>query len=128
MKNKFEKLHDEIEGKKKQNKPRFKEEDYPSPQLKKYPLDEDDQEEDNDLEKDEISYLDIFRRPSFRNVRRNIMSTEDNANVLIVNDTEQESKGKYDYPVNIFKRFLFTWTRKVLKAANTKPHLEISDL
>ena len=128
MKNKFEKLHDEIEGKKKQNKPRFKEEDYPSPQLKKYPLDEDDQEEDNDLEKDEISYLDIFRRPSFRNVRRNIMSTEDNANVLIVNDTEQESKGKYDYPVNIFKRFLFTWTRKVLKAANTKPQLEISDL
>jgi ABC-type multidrug transport system fused ATPase/permease subunit len=128
MKNKFEKLHDEIEGKKKQNKPRFKEEDYPSPQLKKYPLDEDGQEEDNDLEKDEISYLDIFRRPSFRNVRRNIMSTEDNANVLIVNDTEQESKGKYDYPVNIFKRFLFTWTRKVLKAANTKPQLEISDL
>ena len=128
MKNKFEKLHDEIEGKKKQNKPRFKEEAYPSPQLKKYPQDEDDQEEDNDLEKDEISYLDIFRRPSFRNVRRNIMSTEDNANVLIVNDTEQESKGKYDYPVNIFKRFLFTWTRKVLKAANTKPQLEISDL
>ena len=128
MKNKFEKLHDEIEGKKKQNKPRFKEEAYPSPQLKKYPQDEDDQEEDNDLEKDKISYLDIFRRPSFRNVRRNIMSTEDNANVLIVNDTEQESKGKYDYPVNIFKRFLFTWTRKVLKAANTKPQLEISDL
>ena len=129
MKNKYEKFKDEMDVKNKQNKPRFKEEDdYPSPKLNKYPPDEGD-EEDINLDNDEqISYLDIFRRPSFRNVRRNIMSTEDKDNALIVNDLEQDTKGKYDYPVNIFKRFLFTWTRKVLKAANTKSQLEISDL
>ena len=123
MNNKFEKLEDEIDNKNKQNKSHFKEEDYRSPKLKKYP------EENNNIKNGgKISYLDIFRRPSFRNVRRNIMSTEDKDNVLTVNDTEQDTKGKYDYPVNIFKRFLFTWTRKVLKAANTKSQLEISDL
>ena len=129
MKNKFEKLEDEIDGKNKQKKPHFKEEDYPSSKLNKYPPDEGEEEEDKNIENGEtISYLDIFRRPSFRNVRRNIMSTEDNDNVLIVNDSQQDIKGKYDYPVNIFKKFLFTWTRKVLKDANTKSQLEISDL
>ena len=30
--------------------------------------------------------------------------------------------------MNIFKQFLFTWTRKVLLAANSKPNLDMSDL
>ena len=131
MKNKFEKLQNEIElSNKKPNKSRFKEEEYVSP---KYPPDKNKygQEEDeyNNKEDNENLYLEIFRRPSFSNVRRNIMSTEDNVEALKVNTPEKEnSKDKYDYPVNIFKKFLFTWTRKVLKAANSKPQLEISDL
>ena len=124
MKNRFENLENEIEGKQKQNKPLFKEEVFPSPSLNKYPPDIQEGEDEN------ISYLDIFRRPSFRNVRKNIMSTEDNADsLLIIKVQEKEiSKGEYDYPVSFLKRFLFTWTRKVLKAANSKSQLEISDL
>ena len=123
MKNRFENIENEIEGKKKQNRPLFKEEVYPSPSLNKYPPDTPEGEDEN------ISYLDIFRRPSFRNVRKNIMSTEDNADSLLIKVQEQESsKGEYDYPVSFLKRFLFTWTRKVLKAANSKSQLEISDL
>ena len=87
-------------------------------------------EEMDSQSQENISYLDIFGRPSFRNVRKNIMSTEDNVEVegIQVKDKTQEKSEKYDYPVNYFKRFLFTWTRKVLKAANSKPQLEISDL
>ena len=128
MKNRFEKLENEVEGKTKQNKPHYKEEVFPSPSLNKYPPDSEEEEEKNNLDKN-ISYLDIFRRPSFRNVRKNVMSKEDNADALLVKVQEQEStKDEYDYPVSFFKRFLFTWTRKVLKAANSKPQLEISDL
>ncbi len=130
MKEKYQKLENEIEGKKKQNKPRFKEEVFPSPSLNKYPPDiEDDEEAKNNMQNTN-SYLDIFHRPSFRNVRRNIMSTEDNTQTHLINvNTEQEkTKEQYDYPVNIFKKFLYTWTRKVLTASNSKPQLEISDL
>ena len=129
MKNKFEKLQNEIElNNKNLNKPHFKEEEYVTP---KHPPDEnkDEQGESNHSEDNENLYLEIFRRPSFRNVRRNIMSTEDNDEALLVKTPEKENTNeKYDYPVNIFKRFLFTWTRKVLKAANSKSQLEISDL
>jgi len=41
---------------------------------------------------------------------------------------KQKDKVDYDYPVNIFKKVFFTWTRKVLKAANTYPQLELSHL
>ena len=128
MKNRFESNENEIEGKKKQNKPHFKEEVFPSPSLNKYPPDGKEEEEENYPNKN-ISYLDIFRRPSFRNVRKNIMSTEDNTDSLLVKVNKKEtSKEGYDYPVSFFKRFLFTWTRKVLIAANSKSQLEISDL
>ena len=106
------------------------EKSYNSHNLKKYPsLSEDDEEELEEIDSEEnVSYLDIFGRPSFRNVRKNILSTEDNAEGILVKDQSQEKSEKYDYPVSFFKRFLFTWTRKVLKAANTKSQLEISDL
>ena len=42
--------------------------------------------------------------------------------------TLSQSNTEYDYPVNIFKKIFFSWTRKVLKAANTNPQLELSDL
>ena len=134
MKNKFELLQNEIEDKNKQKQPLSKEEVYRSPSLNISPTDmenEEKEEDDEDLDNynnNKMSYLEIFRRPSFRNVRKNLMSTEDNTESLLVNDENEQSNGKYDYPVNIFKRFIFTWTRKVLKAANSKPQLEISDL
>jgi ATP-binding cassette subfamily C (CFTR/MRP) protein 1 len=123
MKEQFIKNENEKEGKKKQNKPRFKEEEYTS--KNKYPSDIEDEEKKED---EEISYLDIFQRPSFRNVRKNIMSTEDHSVLEVDNFEQEKTKDQYDYPVNIFKKFLFTWTRKVLKASNSKPQLEISDL
>ena len=39
-----------------------------------------------------------------------------------------KSKTEYDYPVNIFKKVFYTWTRKVLKSANTYKQLEITHL
>ena len=41
---------------------------------------------------------------------------------------KNQNKKEYDYPVNIFKKIFFTWTRKVLKAANNNPQLELSHL
>ena len=35
---------------------------------------------------------------------------------------------EYDYPVNIFKKIFFSWTRKILKTANTNPQLELAHL
>ena len=35
---------------------------------------------------------------------------------------------EYDYPVNIFKKIFFSWTRPILKAANSNPQLELSHL
>ena len=125
MKEKFANQENEIDEKKKQNKPHFKEEVYRFPSINKYPTDNDDEI----INKEKISYLDIFRRPSFRNVRKNIISKEDTGENIFVNEDEKDiRKRNYDYPVNIFKRFVFAWTRKVLKAGNSKPQLEISDL
>ena len=42
--------------------------------------------------------------------------------------TLSQSNIEYDYPVNIFKQIFFSWTKKVLKTANTNPQLELSDL
>ena len=70
---------------------------------------------------EEVSYLDIFTRPSFNTTQK-----KPNSDSIIIKD--ESGKKEYDYPVNIFKHFLFTWTHKVLTAANKKPQLEISDL
>ena len=41
------------------------------------------------------------------------MSSEDNADNLLINEQEEEkTKGKYDYPVNIFKRIIFAWKKR----------------
>ena len=116
---------EEIKDNSKQSKHFFKEQIYPSSGLNKYPPDNDDFDSIQSHQKKNLkSYLDIFHRPSFRNLSRNVQS-----NAPFVSEQEDaENEKKYDYPVNIFKRFLFTWTRKVLSAANSKPNLEISDL
>ena len=110
----------------KKNKTLYKEESFTSPNLNKYPPDEEDLESISSKQKKDIkSYLDILLRPSFRNITRNIQNNNESDVPFL---SEQEENIKYDYPVNIFKRFLFTWTRKVLSAANSKQYLEISDL
>ena len=124
---------EKVESEKNQNKSNFQEKFYKYRSLKKYPSisDDEDEEELEEIDsqsQEKVSYLDIFGRPSFRNARKNIMSTEDNVESILVKDKTQEKSEIYDYPVNFFKSFLFTWTRKILKAANTKSQLEISDL
>ena len=125
-----EKKDNSIEGKQKQNRPLYKEKIYPSPSLNKYPPDQDEIELVSAQQKKNLkSYLDILHRPSFRNLNRNIQSSyESNTPFISEQEAKESNEKKYDYPVNIFKRFLFTWTRKVLSAANSKPNLEIADL
>ena len=70
----------EMEIKKTQQKANFQEKFYKSRNLKKYPSISDDEDEEELEEIDsqsleKVSYLDIFGRPSFRNVRKNIVST-----------------------------------------------------
>ena len=119
-----------LEGKQKQSRPFLKGKTYPSQNLNKYPPDNEDYLDSNisHQKKNLRSYLDIFHRPSFRNLNRNIQANYDLNTPFISEQEEKETDKKYDYPVNIFKRLLYTWTRKVLSASNSKPNLEISDL
>ena len=123
---KIEKIENDLEDKQKQNKPLYKEEAFSSQNFSKYtPDDPDSKSASLNVKKKLKSYLDILLRPSFH---RNIPNKYE-TNTPFISEQEAESeKIKYDYPVNIFKRFLFTWTRKVLSAANSKQNLEISDL
>ena len=124
---KMEKIENDLEDKQKQNKPLYKDEVFPSPSLNKYPPDDPTSESVSQKPKRNLkSYLDILLRPSFH---RNVPNKyESNAPFISEQEAETENKEKYDYPVNIIKRFLFSWTRKVLSTANSKPNLEISDL
>ena len=119
-----------LEGKQKQSRPFLKGKTYPSQNLNKYPPDNEDYLDSNisHQKKNLRSYLDIFHRPSFRNLNRNIQANYDLNTPFISEQEEKETDKKYDYPVNIFKRLVYTWTRKVLSASNSKPNLEISDL
>ena len=125
---KEEPIENELEVKQKQNKPLYKEEIFPSPGLNKYPSDESEAIPSKP-KKNLKSYLDILLRPSFRHMNRaNQTKYESDAPFISEQEADSENKIKYDYPVNIFKRFLFSWTRKVLSAANSKQYLEVSDL
>ena len=98
----------------------------------------------------DLTYLQIFTRPSFRDQRKMIDNEEstkllytkekekNNCKCISINNNNQINNNyinnkptyykKYDYPVNIFKKIFFLWSRKVLKAANIHPQLEISHL
>ena len=108
--------------------------------------------ENKNLEQPDLSYLQIFKRPSFRDMKMN------KKDIQIINNKREKEKSEdklfqfdniepkikqyarrksstasslnteYDYPVNIFKKIFFSWTRKVLKDANTNPQLELSHL
>ena len=98
----------------------------------------------------DLTYLQIFRRPSFRDHKKMIDNEESiklnkndgnekyikktiglNINSSNVNNSTNNkmfNNIKYDYPVNIFKKMFFLWSRKVLRASNINPQLEISHL
>ena len=93
--------------------------------------------------------MQIFKRPSFRDLIINrkdssLLNKKDKNEDKLFQLGNNESKTKqhfhrksstssslnkeYDYPVNIFKKIFFSWTRKILKDANTNPQLELSHL
>ena len=96
----------------------------------------------------DLTYLQILKRPSFNDMKLNrietpLLSKKDKSSSEKISKSDsidQKSKSLekiksqksikevYDYPVNIFKQIFFTWTKKVLKAANTYPQLELSNL
>ena len=108
--------------------------------------------ENKNLEQPDLSYLQIFKRPSFRDMKMNKKDIQiinnkrekensedklfqfDNIEPKIKQYARRKSSTasslntEYDYPVNIFKKIFFSWTRKVLKDANTNPQLELSHL
>ena len=88
-----------------------------------------------------------MKRPSFHDIKLNktetpLLNKKEKIVEKIFKSDNIEQKNKYndkiksqnslkevyDYPVNIFKQIFFTWTKKVLKAANTYPQLELSHL
>ena len=97
-----------------------------------------------------MSYLEIFQRPSFRDQQKNEINKEMTKHIVKKEKVKDEqklleydyiepkieeyirnknkTKNNYDYPVNLFKKIFFTWTRKVLKAANNNKQLEFSHL
>ncbi len=121
---KEEKREKDLDKKKTPKKPLFKE-GYLSPKR----ASKDDEESFSTKKANVKTYLDIFQRPSFGNQTRNAKNKYlVDTNLISEQEDEIPKEIKYDYPVNIFKRFLFTWTRKVLSKANKKSYLEISDL
>jgi len=59
-------------------------------------------------------------------IKTNNSTTKSNNNKVY--KSNESNKIKYDYPVNIFNKMFFIWSKKVLQAANTHPKLEISHL
>ena len=105
--------------------------------------------ENKNLGQADLSYLQIFKRPSFQDFRtgrkdslslnkneknNNKVYQIENKETKIKQNTKIRSTAssslntEYDYPVNIFKKIFFSWTKKVLKAGNTYNQLELSHL
>ena len=96
------------------------------------------------MDKVDLTYLDIFSRPSYRDSKKrkfndgegitlDYKKSEDFTENYSQNDNDKNSKSKqkietYDYPTNIFGTLFFSWTRKVIRAANNFSQLEISHL
>ena len=106
--------------------------------------------DNKNTEESDLSYLEIFQRPSFRDQQKNAINKEITKHIVKKEKVREEQKlleydyiepkieeyirnknkikNNYDYPVNLFKKIFFTWTRKVLKAANNNKQLELSHL
>ena len=98
------------------------------------------------IDKVDLTYLDIFSRPSYRDSKKRKFNDGEGITLSYKksedftenysqndNDNDKNSKSKqkketYDYPTNIFGTLFFSWTRKVIRAANNFSQLEISHL
>ena len=89
----------------------------------------------------DLTYLDIFSRPSYRDAKKrkfkdgegfafDYKKSEDFSENIMVDDSKKpkNKKEKYDFPSGILGTLFFSWTRKVIRAANNFPRLEISHL
>ena len=97
-------------------------------------------EKNAQIDQIDLTYLDIFSRPSYRDTKKrkfkdgegfafDYKKSEDFSENISVNESNKKHKKEnYDYPTNIFGTLLFSWTRKVIRAANNFPSLEISHL
>jgi ABC-type multidrug transport system fused ATPase/permease subunit len=115
-------------SKKKKVIPQYNNETFPFPSMNKYPQDLQ-KETPKNPPKNKHSYLNIFLRPSFHRLSNNpSLEYQSKTPNIPEQESENEKQSKYDYPVNIIKRFLYTWAKKIISIANNKPKLEISDL
>ena len=98
-------------------------------------------ERNEQLEQMDLTYLDIFSRPSYRDTKKrkfkdgegfafDYKKSEDFSENISVDDTSKpkHKKENYDFPVGFLGSLVFSWTRKVIRAANNFPQLEISHL
>ena len=96
----------------------------------------------NNIDQVDLTYLDIFSRPSYHDTKKrkykdgegfafDYKKSEDFNEKLSVNDNKLKEKPKtekYDFPSGFLGSLFFSWTRKVIRAANNFPKLEISHL
>ena len=98
-------------------------------------------ERNEQLEQMDLTYLDIFSRPSYRDTKKrkfkdgegfafDYKKSEDFSENISVDEKSKpkHKKEDYDYPVGFLGSMVFSWTRKVIRAANNFPQLEISHL
>ena len=96
-------------------------------------------ERNEQLEQMDLTYLDIFSRPSYRDTKKRKFkdgegfafdykkSENFNENISIDEKSKpKQKKENYDFPVGFLGSMVFSWTRKVIRAANNFPQLEIS--
>ena len=89
----------------------------------------------------DLTYLDIFSRPSYRDAKKkkfkdgegfafDYKKSEDFSENIVIEDSKiaKHKKEIYDFPSGILGTLFFSWTRKVMRAANNFPSLEISHL
>ena len=99
-------------SKKKKVIPQYNNETFPFPSMNKYPQDLQ-KETPKNPPKNKHSYLNIFLRPSFHRLSNNpSLEYQSKTPNIPEQESENEKQSKYDYPVNIIKRFLYTWAKK----------------
>ena len=100
-------------------------------------------EKDAQIDNVDLTYLDIFSRPSYRDTKKrkfkdgegfafDYKKSEDFSENISIDETKKSKHKKkqdnYDFPTSILGTLFFSWTRKVIRAANNFPQLEISHL
>ena len=98
-------------------------------------------EKDAQIDQVDLTYLDIFSRPSYRDTKKrkfkdgegfafDYKKSEDFSENISIEETKKSKhkKENYDFPASILGTLFFSWTRKVIRAANNFPQLEISHL